>query len=202
MRIVAISALFALTTGVASAQVSGLLNYPTPDVVGHREFQFSRINVGSGAKLSGPHEQCTNWVLGLFGKSEISGILDNVGNAQTGLKFTPWSSETNSLGFGIQDFRGPSETPFVSFRHSAGNWNGYLGWQKDQTGYGIAGLDFTVSDRFCLATECSTAAQGQLSFGLFYNLSETFSVTAIWSRPNNGLEAPSHQILFNYAFKV
>lgn len=196
--------LLAIGAGLIRAQSSALLNYPIADVLGHREVQIYHIVTSAQPKLKTQYANSTNWILGLYDNFEISGLHDWSGSFQAGLKINPWRSAdgNSSFGFGWQDVRGAGESPFAAFRQTFGNWNAYVGWQRDTESRGLFGLDFMFSDQWSCGVEYASAASGGLSLGVYYYFTPDLSLQGIWTRQNDRTSDDVHQWMLSYTFRV
>jgi hypothetical protein len=197
---IAVGLLCATTT---SAQISTVINYPSADVMGHREFQINQGFTSKTPNLNTSYVQSTNYLVGLFDRLEFAGNADWVGNHSFGVKATLYRSkdETFSFGTGLQNMRKLDGDPFACVRKSCGNWNFHAGWVRDASSYGTLGIDTMLNPRLGASYEYGSGPTGASAMMLYYNLTDGFQLQGFVTRPNDTTVDATHNFVLSYTLR-
>jgi hypothetical protein len=200
------SALCIVASGFAmqvNAQVSTLVNYPTADVLGHREFQINQNFSASDPKLNTSYVQTTNYLIGLFDRGELSANVDWLGEHTMAFKLTPYRSkdEKLSVGVGYQNCRNLTGDPFAALRISNGNWNLHTGWFRDDEDHFTLGVDTMLNDRLGGSLEYGSADSGSTGLCLYYTLTQGVVLQGILTKPNDTTADTLHTFVVSYTLR-
>jgi hypothetical protein len=194
---------FTLAAIGANAQVSTLINFPTADCLGHREFQLNQNFSSATPKLNTSYIQSTNYLVGLFDRVELAGIHDWQGNHAFGVKLTPYRSKDEKLavGVGLQNMRGLRGDPFVNTRYSLGNWNLHAGWLNTTESQATLGVDTMITSKLGGSLEYGSAPSGSAAAILYYSLTEGLLLQAMFTKPNDPTADVNHTVTLTYTFR-